>query len=206
MALNTQTLGDVVRLARRQFGDESGVQIEDSDIIRATNQACMEIVSKNKVLRAIAKLDSVAGQEEYSKPDDCLQLTSVKYRGSVLNYLGFDEFQGTEASKAGEVRYWTQYGAAILLAKAPDRSEEDSITVFYIPEPAAVSQMTDVLPVPDRYFERICEFVMSKLYEIDEDWQGHQVNRQMFEDNLNSLNYEESNTRGPFESIALFEL
>lgn len=205
MALNTHTLSDVWTYAKRQFGDESAVQITEADITRATNQACMEIVSKNKVLRASAQIDSVLGQDEYDKPDDCLQLTSVKYGTTLLRGIGFDDFQNRFAQDdCDEVKYWTQYGDTLVLGAAPTE-DATTIKIYYIPEPAPVGNPTDTLPVPDRYFDRVCEYVMSKLYELDEDWQGHQTNRQMFEDNLQQLSNDETNNRGPYSAIVPYD-
>lgn len=203
MPLNTRTLSDVWTFAKRQFGDESAVQITESDITRFVNQACMEIVSKNKILRASVETLTFANQDTYDKPDDCLQITSIKCDGKLLQGIGFDDFQTKDGLE--DVTYWTQYGDKFMLGAAPT-VDELAILVFYIPEPYSVNNPTDTLPIPDRYFDRVCEYVMSKLYELDEDWQGHQTSRQMFEDNLHQLNNEDVNNKGPFSAIIPYDL
>jgi hypothetical protein len=47
-----------------------------------------------------------------------------------------------------------------------------------------VTSVADLLGVPDRYYDRVCEYCMAKAYELDEDWQGHTVQAQKFEDKL----------------------
>lgn len=200
MALNTRTVGEVLDYVKRTFGDEAGYQIKDADIIRATNQACMEIVSKNKVIRASAVINSVQHQDEYQKPEDTLQITGVRYGDIVLQGVGFDTLQ-TTLPLSGDVQYWSQYADKLIISGRPPSSGVQ-IKVYYVAEPDRVTASTDTLPIPDRYFDRVCEFVMAKMYEIDENWQGLQLNRQLFEDNLNLLSHEEDANEGPFNVIA----
>lgn len=202
MTLISSTSGDVANYVKRQFGDESGVQIQDSDIIRWINQGQMEIVSKNLVLRSTSVTLSVVGQDTYTKPDDCLRVTAIKYDTNLLKSMGFDEyqlkFQGTQTPDTSV--YWTEYGNSLILAPIP-KDDSINITIYYIPEPTDVVSIGDSLSVPDRYFDRLCEFVMSKAYELDEDWQAHQVQRNLFEENLTQLSNEETNTQGPYPVV-----
>lgn len=206
--LNTKTLGDLQVYAKSQFGDTSGVQITNDDISRAANEACMEIVSKNRVLRASATTDLVKGQNKYDKPGNCLQVTSVKYDKLMLSGVGFDEFQSiyNDIEAKGSLVYWTQYGDTLVLGGTPSKDELQALEIYYVPEPSKVSNSSDVLPLPDRYYNRICEFVMSKLYELDEDWDAQQINKKAFNSNLASLNYEDVNNNGPFSSIIPYDL
>lgn len=198
MAVETKALSDVFSYAKSQFGDQSGIQISDEDITRATNEACLEIVSKNKVLRASATTDLLANVDEYPKPDDCLQVTGLKYNGTMLKGIGFDAFQELQLDS---VSHWTQYGNVIVIGATPTDTETDALKIYYVPKPVLVVSSTDLLPLPDRYFNRICEFVMAKLYELDEDWQAQQINKKAFEQNLADLNYAEEDQSGPFPTV-----
>ena len=201
MPLNSRLLGDVVKYVERQFGDESGVQITEDDIIRWTNQGLMEITSKNKVLRASASTVSVGGTSTYSKPDDCLQMTAVSYDGRLLKGIGFDEFQNIyTVDVQDEVCHWSMYGDSIILGATPSDSDK-TILIYYIPEPQHVADLSTVLPIPDRYFNVLCEFVMSKAYELDEDWTAHNTQRQLFEDNLSVAGHAETVMTGPYPVV-----
>lgn len=200
--LNSRTLANVHDYVKRQFGDESGVQITTDDITRWTNQAIMEINSKNQVLRAAATSSAIIGQEAYAKPLDALKVTSIVYNGLVLKPLGFDDYQAKKSVDVTQVDsplYWTQYADNIYINATP--TDTADINIYYIPEPEFVNSLDATLPLPDRYFERICEYVMSKAYELDEDWSAHQVQRQLFEDNLNVQSNVESAMDGPFPVV-----
>lgn len=182
----TRTLSDVVSFVQRQFGDESGVQVTVADITRWTNQAQMEIVNKNPMIQATATDVTVINQQKYSIPPDLIQLESVFVDGRLLeptNFEGIRAVLGTENSNVtGTPMYWYIWANQIYLWPIP--SEAKTIEVNYSKTPVSVSSTADTLGVPDRYFDRVCEYVMSKAYELDEDWQGHQVNAQKFEDKL----------------------
>src|SRR5690606_25139798 len=132
MALETKTLGDVFLYAKAQFGDDAGIQITNDDITRAANEACLEIVSKNKVLRASATTDILKDVDEYPKPDDCLQVTGLKYKTTMLKGIGFDAFQQLELDS---LSHWTQYGNVLVIGATPNADETDALKIYYVPKP-----------------------------------------------------------------------
>jgi hypothetical protein len=201
MALNTRAVSQVISYVNRQFGDESGVQIVEGDVIRWINQACTEINSKNKVLRASATAVAVPGVGDYPKPNDTMQITAVKYDQTILTPMGWDSyltaFSGGSAPDSPQ--FWTQYASNITIGSAP--TDNATITIYYVPEPRVVGSSGDILPLPDRYFDRICEYCMSKAYELDEDWPGHSAQRKLFEESLNELSQAESDMSGPYPVV-----
>lgn len=212
MALNNRTLGDVKDYVKRQFGDESGYQLTDDDITRWTNEACMEIVSKNEVLRAVTAVAyDPAVERTVPKPTDSLKILSVRWNDTLLKNIGFEEFQNlgyslsgvTSLDKAGNACYWTQFSEDIVLGAYP--LVAGTIEITYVPEPAKITLDGSTLELPDRYFSRVLEYVMSKAYEMDEDWSAHQVQRQMFEDNMSTLSNAENDTSGPYPVVVEYE-
>lgn len=213
MALNNYTLGDILTSAKRQFGDESGVQITNEDITRWANQATMEINSKNKVLRSSAETPvSTSGNHIFPIPDDCMVPIRVVYdnvgkkKSLKLTGIGLDEFMdmfpGIEYNH-GEPSYWTISQDNILIGPSlgEDLNRQANLSIYYVPNPEIMVEIPDKIPLPDRYFDRIVEFVMSKAYELDENWQGHQSQRQLFESNLSTLQNAETDMEGPYPVI-----
>lgn len=193
------TLSDVQDYVKRQFGDESGVQLLDTDIIRWVNQAQMEIVNKNPMIQATAVQDAVSGQQTYDIPPDMVQIESVMWDGNILEPQSFEGIRsqlGVDNNTPGTPMYWYTWANKIYLWPVP--TEVLTISVNYSQNPTSVTSSTDTLGVPDRYFDRVCEYVMSKAYELDEDWQGHTVNKQAFEDKLAEATNAEKNMIGSF--------
>lgn len=212
MSLNHYSVSDVINSVTRQFGDESGVQITEDDIIRWINTACMEMNSKNKILRAS---DAKIRDPQYGTvpvPDDVMIINDVFWLDSTLTYhlltkIDLKDFYH-RADKASQLSSneppkfwnWTQGEERInLLPKGPDDQLTYSFT--YVPEPPILSTPGDTLPLPDRYYDRIVEFVLSKAYELDENWQARQAMLADFDKNMDLLNHAETDTIGDYQVI-----
>ncbi len=63
---STYTGTDVATDIKRIFGDEAGVQITDSDIIRWIDVGQLEILKNTQILKATSTSDLIAGQVVYS--------------------------------------------------------------------------------------------------------------------------------------------
>lgn len=217
MTTITYNMSDVISYVKRQFGDESGVQITDDDIKRWAKQAQIEINSKNQVLRATFTTPAVLGESDYFKPPDCQRLMAVRYDNVLLPFMAWDDYQTkyTDSENNGTPEVWTQFGDIMVLSPPPDidgpvdESGEPTgpgrIKVYYVPEAfphlSEDGTVTINYVLPDRYFNSVCEYVMSKAYELDEDWQAHQTQRQLFEGDVTALSNEETNREGPYSVV-----
>jgi len=85
-------VSDVSIRVKRQFGDQSGVQVEDADIIRWINDAQRDIAYTQEILESIATQSSVANQEKYTLPTDMINLRSVYYAGAKLQVLSLQDY------------------------------------------------------------------------------------------------------------------
>lgn len=171
----THTVDDVAVAVKRQFGDESGVQVTNDDIVRWTNQAQAEINQRNKVLKTKATVPSVSGHSDYSMPVDTLQVESLTYQGKVIPNMDFKTAQDyiSRQDPAHIIvlpfpRFWYVWGGVVSLWPAPRTT--DPIQVFYTRKPQQVADRKDSLDLPDKYYEVIVAYVMQQAYEMDEDW------------------------------------
>lgn len=196
---STKTLMDVVTWVQRQFGDESGVQITQADITRWVNQAQIEVVNKNPIIQATATTSSVVGTQTYPIPPDMIQIESVMFDGNILqpnNFEGIRSELGNDNNMTGEPIFWYMWANQIYLWPVPNRVA--SISVNYSKEPTAVTGLGDFLGLPNRYFDRICEYVMSKAYEVDEDFPAQATAHKQFEDKLAEITNSDRNMTGSF--------
>jgi len=212
LAGSTKTLQDVIDRVTRQFGDESGSQITVADITNWTNSALMEIVKKNRILKAQSTTPSVAGQQQYTFSSlSILNIEHLQYEGKALDHKGFIEAQeyvskyDPTMSQNGTPVVWWEWGTVLYLYPVPQVSGED-VTLYYIQTPAEVSNTSDVLTVPDTYFETVLQYVMSQAYEQDDDWQGSNFKAQQVDAGLNLLAEDpNSYNRGHYMSITVLE-
>jgi len=177
-------LADVKIRVKRQFGDESGVQITDEDIVRWANDAQRDIVMRNEsVLQTIGTTNSVAGQQAYSFPADLLILRSIHYKREDadpafyklrgMSYTEFDEYidgwEGTAYGPSHPIVY-TTYADQIYLFPIPVSSGTDNIKIVYSRQPLELSSDTDNIDLPPAYFNAVVDFCLVKAYQLDEDW------------------------------------
>lgn len=177
---STRTYGQVKRAVKRTFGDESGVQVEDPDILQWANDAQQAINSKNKIFKAKSTSLSVPGQANYTFPVELIQqVESITYDGYPLSPTEMVIAQDSFNDSTGSPLAWCEWAGEFVLFPAPDSAKE--IALFYTRYPTPLSGSDDEkLDVPDKYFQAVIDYVLWKCYEMDEDWNGAQLKENHF--------------------------
>lgn len=205
MPTATITLGELQTYVKRQFGDESGVQIQNTDITRWVNMGALEICSKNKIIQATASVAGTIGQKDYALGNlatNIIAIDNISYGDNSLEMTdnaGIKEIVGKFVGDAGYPVYWYIWANNIKLWPVPTTAE--TLSIDYIAAPAAVTSPGDLLPLPDVYYERLCQFVMSKAYELDEDGANANAQRKLFEDKLTEMTGMDETRAGSFPVV-----
>ena len=207
----TRLVSEVITAIQRQFGDESGVQLENSDIIRWINDAQDVIVAKNKVLKAKSSSAAVAGQASYTFPSDNIhQIESIHFNGYRVPNMSFVEaeehiFQSDpQAIALGDPLLWYEWAGTFTFWPAPNSTA--LIDLYYTQRPAPVANTTDVLSVPDKYYQDVVRYCMQNAYEMDEDMASSQAKAQQFDASLNEKSEEERTAQNmTYDKITVYE-
>lgn len=207
----TRTVQNVMDSVKRQFGDEAGVQLEDSDIIRWVNDAQNEINNRNRILKSKATATAVPGQKDYTFPDqDILQVESLAYNNVLVPDVPFAVAQermsnmDPNLNQGGIPRFWYVWAGHFTFWPVPDSAGE--IEIFYTRKPDMVAESTDLLSVPDKYFQVVVAYVMQQAYELDEDWQAVAAKQQQVEEKLGQFGEEERTAQNmSYETINLID-
>ncbi len=179
--MNVNQISDRIK---RQFGDESGVQVTDADILRWINDGQRQIVMQNEtLLEKTSTADSVANQQSYTLPVDLLILKGIQYKGS--NETQYFPLKGYSLSEFNEaIRGWdeatvqstgtpfcyTVYSNEIKLFPIPNASITAALKIYYNRIPTDVTLGTDAPDLPFLYHEMIVNYCLQQAYEMDEDW------------------------------------
>lgn len=175
----TRSTADVILEVKRLFGDESGVQITDSDIVRWINAAQLEIAMRNpEILPAVAVVNSVASQADYplvSNVPNILTVQSIHYRNKPVKHL---QFQEAEAFLMGDQifpdspseipEFWYERAGVVTFYPAPSASETGAIKVYFNKRPDAVTT-NSLLSLSDHYYNGIVNYVLEQAYLLDEN-------------------------------------
>jgi hypothetical protein len=209
----TKTAQEVVTHVKRQFGDESGAQITDTDIIRWINSGQLEIVTRNKVLKGKATTNVVDGTATYSLPTvAALQIESIHYDGKVVRGVDLAQAEkiisgsDPERTREGEPVLWYEWASEVTFSPTPNENITDGLTVYYSKLPTDITLVSDTLSVPDIYFEALVSWVLSKAYELDEEFKASDLQKSYFEQKLGlQLDEERDPMRLSYPLISIVE-
>lgn len=183
------TVAEIITSVQRMFGDESGVQINEADMIRWINQGARTIVMQNESLYQLSTTaSSVADQQLYSLPSDLLILRSIKYRESTTGQ--YFKLDGYDLAKFEElVDGWegdTNRGVptcftivdtstspqVIAVYPTPQVAVVDGFKITYNRMPVEVTDTTDTPDLPLIYHDILIKHCVQQAYELDEDWEA----------------------------------
>lgn len=186
-------LGEIKTRVKRQFGDESSVQVTDDDIVRWVNDAQREIAQQNDLLETIATTTITASTSEYSLPADILTLRAVRFNNYKLEALSQEEadskivnYENPAAYVLGTpVHFWI-YANKLTLYPTPNTSGV-LLKIYYTRIPIAVSVDANIPELHVKYHGRIVDYVLQQAYEMDENWEASGNKSAQLVAGLNSL-------------------
>ena len=176
-------IANVIARIQRQFGDESGVQVTEADILRWINDAQNEaILQHNNLLMTSSTVATVVNQQAYNLPAGLLDVKAIRYTKSPavssypLEFLTTQELDeyigdwiGTEY--LGEPEYFTR-GAnqtQFRVFPVPDHAL-GTFTLEYSRYANDVVDSSSVIDLPVYYHPYVIEFCLMKAFEMDEEW------------------------------------
>ena len=192
----TKTVGNVMADVKRTFGDESGIVLEDNDIVTWINTAIQDIIEHNGVLKGRVTFSTIENQQEYPLQQYNIQdLDSViinQHRIQPVSWAQAQEllYDGQSPTDPGDPTLWWVFEGQLTLWPTPQGVQD--VTLYFSARATAVTNSpTDLLPLPDKYFPRIVEAVLASAYEMNEDWNAAQAKRQQFDSSISRMGQEE---------------
>jgi hypothetical protein len=171
----------ITTLVKRQFGDESGVQITDSDITTWINAAMRQIVLQNEGLLEVLSVSNLVGnQQEYDLPVDNLIFRGMHLRTNTGNWLRLqgltwvdfnEKLDGAieDTSRSGDPAFYTLYGSKIIIYPIPAVTRTNALKIFYSRAPIDVTTGLDIPELPVLYHDAIVKYCLQQAYEMDEN-------------------------------------
>lgn len=209
----TKTVGEVGAAVKRVFGDESGVQLVDNDIITWTNEAQHAIADTTKVLKSKAVTAMTNGTNTYSLSavnPKILQIESLLVNGRRIGNMSVAQAEESIsqadplAEETGFPAFWYEWAGEITFWPRPNIDAQ--ITIRYTALPAVVTVNTDLLSVPDEFFSDVVTYVLQKAYEMDENGQMMGFKKQEFEDSMSQLTDEERTAQNmTYETVTIYD-
>lgn len=215
MGLNTisKRVSDIATAVKRTFGDESGVQVSDADIIRWVNEAQTEIAMSNKVLKGRSVRDLVANTGFYNLPDNVLQIESIHVNSVPLTPKTLTEMEATVLQRDPKrteqditPQYWWEYAGGVEFFPVPSTGAVGGITIYFVRSPVDTQSASDMLGLPDKYYQTMINLVLAKAYELDENFEAVTLKVQQAANSLSTfVNEEEQAAHRRYPSIVEVE-
>lgn len=204
----TRNFSDVANAVKRQFGDESGVELTDSDIARWVDDAQREILLNNPDINAaMVQINVTTGQTAYpvaSNVPDIFAIQSVHYNGEYIQHMTFVEAQKYLMQKetvGGTPQIWYERSGVINLYPKPEVDIAGGLTVFYNKKPVPVNGENSPLTVPDMYFKSVVDYCMTQAYLLDENPQLASVTEGSFNNGMILRNNRSDQNRNTYPTI-----
>lgn len=200
----SKTGTDVANSVKRQFGDPDGRQIVDEDIIEWINQAQQEIITLNGVLKQTAQTDVVSGQDTYEYNNERIQyIEGIHYDGVPLEAYTFQEaesyilryrFDAEQISQSTDVKplIWYERAGVVYLYPKPMEDLPNGLRMFFSEQPVEMTQLSDLLATPDRYYPRVLELVLARAYQLDENWEAAKYKQSEYFNGMETLANQEN--------------
>lgn len=212
----TRTVGEVITAIQRQFGDESGVQLENKDIVRWINDAQDVIVAKTKALKAKSTVAATPNQASYTFPSENIyQIESLHYNGYRISNMTFPEAEeyifaaDPEKTATGIPALWYEWAGTFTFWPSPDAA--NNIDLYYTKRPTKIDpdsySTSTVLSVPDKYYQDVIRYVLQQAYEMDEDLGSAQAKGQQFEQSINEFSEEDRTAQNmTYTTITVYDI
>jgi len=177
----TRSVSDVITEVKRTFGDESGVQITDSDIVRWINAAQLEVAMRNpEILPAVVMVNAVAGQSDYpllANVPNVLTVQSIHYSNKPVKHLQFQEAEEFLMNGDNSIlpyspsvypEFWYERAGVVTFYPAPTESATGAIKIYFNKRPDNVTT-NSLLSLSDHYYNGIVSYVLEQAYLLDEN-------------------------------------
>ena len=168
-----------------KFGDTGNVQITDAMILRWINNGVRSIVAQNPFLKMTAQTNLIAGQNVYSLGESfttarVMQWDSITVQGRPLQFLPWAEFQkiiaGTPAAEAeGRPTIASDFGGTLTLWPVPNETIANGLVLYFSAYPAEMADIAATLPLPDRFYNALLDYVHAQALELDDNFEAAQA-------------------------------
>lgn len=204
-----QVMGSQIALrVKRQFGDESGVQVTDTDVMMWLNDAIREAVIQNNSINIKRKtVAALAGQVlcKLPDPENLVGVRSIQYRGDSnspyisLEYLpptAFDQLfpDWNSGTSTGSPCFYTSASTSqFKVFPAPAVNDGLGFSVEYNSFFCEVEDLTVAMDISARYYQYLVEYCLMKAYEMDENWEAADRKASFIQSTLNVLSSDDGN-------------
>lgn len=202
---------DIAADVRAKFGDSGNVQIDDTLILSWINNGARRIAAVSPFTRRVGKSSIYQGIASYDMKKLFPLAPPVTYDSIVANgvpvpLVTWGEYQkailgdGFADDSSSDVRLAAEYGGDLVLWPMPATTIIDGLVIYYTSLPDQVTVMTAPVPVPDRLYNALNDYVFQQALELGDDFQNAEIKRQHAEAQIREQTESQSQSPTQFYS------
>jgi hypothetical protein len=177
---------EVETAARQQYNAVGDTNWSQSEIMSLIYAACLDMARKSFIIEDVFSSSTVASQQEYSYPTNVISIKRVTYAGAKLEKISFKEDdyltgQNQATTATGTPTHYAEFNNTIYLRPTP--SAVGTLKVFAFVEPQAVTT-TSTLEIPTLFHMDLVDFVLSRMYAKDKDFNSAQYFQGLWADHI----------------------
>jgi len=178
---------------KARFDDLGAVQINDDMLLRWINDGIRAVVAQNPFLKQTAVTPLIAGQGAYQlstafPTSRIMQYDTITVENTVMRMVPWPEFQrriaGEDREKTGRPFMASEYGGTITLWPTPTETVANGLTIYFTAYPEDVASLTDLLPIPDRFYNTLRDYVFAQALELDENFEAASLKMRQHQEGL----------------------
>lgn len=189
-------LGDIKTAVKRQFGDESGVQITESDITRWANDALVDIIRKVEITNQHRETAAISGDAGYELPSNFMYIARVTYDNRLLRERKLRDLDlqsnSVDSVGSGTPEYYYIWSNTLYLHPAPSSTGSGNLDIWYVSRPESLVSNADEPEIPDHMHEDIVRYCLARAKELDEDYEAAVLFEADYEARMMQARYESS--------------
>lgn len=193
----------IARRVKRIFGDESGVQVTNADVIDWLNDAMTEATVQNGSINLQRRFaPAIKGVSYITLPnsgENFAGIHSISYRSDAqtsfmpLTFVSNHKFEElfpdwqASASTGCPSFYTNDVSGKVRVYPAPSTTDGRGFSILYNSFFCEVETLTEVMDISPRYFQYLLEYCLMKAYEMDENWEAADRKATFIQSTLNVL-------------------
>ncbi len=165
---------ELITAARQQYNSVSDDFFSDAELYRYVWQAQTEFARYAFNIERVYTASTVASQQEYSFPTNCIAIKRITYAGQKLMPITFREddvltIANSTTTATGTPLYYAVWNETFYLRPVP--SAVGTLKIFAVAEPQEVSS-TSTLEIPSQYHLDLIDYVLWRKAIKDKNFQA----------------------------------
>jgi hypothetical protein len=169
--MTPQEIGEYARQQWNAVGDQF---FSDDELYRHVYAAQMELALHSDCIREILTTSTVADQQEYSKPTNCVKIKRITYNGLKLFKVTDREddaltLNNSNTTSTGTPEFYSEWGDSVFLRPIP--AEVGTLKIFSFNQPQEVTSLS-TMEVPTRYHLKVADYLLWKMATKEKNFEA----------------------------------